>query len=220
MNQNETFTAIISFGMPLLFLGFVCSLVGGMMKVMVGSSSSSSFLPGSQKRRLGNPELPKGLFALWNTWVSTPILTDLVRGPVINGRLEAIGVTPKAALESLKQQEEAVRVTLPPSMVVYRGIPDAGELLARKPSHLTLRVVTSTSDTKEKAQWFAQPIIPGQRGAIAGLRVNRDNILSSWQTNPYIYEWEREVIIKPGHYSIESIEEWRETKMREAVGIA
>lgn len=40
MNQNETFTAVISFAMTLMVLGFVCSLVGGMMKAMAGSSSS------------------------------------------------------------------------------------------------------------------------------------------------------------------------------------
>lgn len=40
MNQNETFTAVISFAMPLLVLGFVCSLVGGMAKMVASSSSS------------------------------------------------------------------------------------------------------------------------------------------------------------------------------------
>jgi len=154
--------------------------------------------------------LPKGLPALWNTWISTSTLTALALGqPVTNEHLEKIRVTPEQAIASVREQERKVREILPPSMVVYRGMWDskARELVRRRPLTVSFNTVVSASELKEMARWFAKPLVKGAVGVVVGFRVKNRDIMSSYRTNPHISEWEAEVIVKPGVYPVESIEE-------------
>jgi len=158
-------------------------------------------------RKMERRSPQKGLFALWNTWISTPLLTDLAQGkPVSRQQLEAIGVSPGEALRSVQEQSRWVEEKLPATLTLMRGIPEK-EILQQRPNELTLPMVASATESKEIAQWFAKPVKPGEIGATVTFAVPKEAVMSHWRANPELGSFEKEVIVKPGSYEILAIEE-------------
>lgn len=87
MNQNETFTTVTSFAIPLVVLGFVCSLVGGMMKAMAGSSSSPKQLVERSKFTKG--AIPEEYGTCYeDAW---RLLIKIEEGDLVHGSVESWG---------------------------------------------------------------------------------------------------------------------------------
>ncbi len=94
---------------------------------------------------------PSGEFALWNTNLSADLLTDLIKGRNSNGRLADIDLTFNEAMASIEEQRGKVSRIYPPLLTLYRGQPWSGEQ-----DEIELRKVTSLSEKKDAAKWFAE----------------------------------------------------------------